>query len=83
MVEIKRAVPDQNFLVPKDLCELLMQAYYVLQGFSKHDIQETCMFCLTDASRFHYLKLLTTGIKDQCLVARPFFEQCRLYIMYV
>ena len=39
---------------------VLLQAFYVLQGFSKQYMdEETSMFCLTDTNRFHYFRLPT------------------------
>ena len=56
VIEVKRAVPATRQLVPKDLCELLLQSFYVLQGFSLRHVSASCMFCLTDCSRYHYFR---------------------------
>lgn len=57
VIEVKRLVPATKQLVPKDLCELLLQSFYVLQGKSLHPVASSCMFCLTDCSRYHYFRL--------------------------
>ena len=62
---------------------VILQAFYVFKEFSLHQVTASCMFCLTDCSRYHYFRLLTANIMSVsalnvawCLCLFP----CRLQI---
>ena len=59
--EVKRSVPERVSAAEEDFCEVLLQAYYVLRGFSEYHVDTSCMFCLSDCSRFHYFRLPTAN----------------------
>ena len=50
------SVPETLSLAVQDLAEAILQVFYVLQGHSDYEVDEWCLVCLTDCSRFHYMR---------------------------
>ena len=70
LVEVKRAIPPKIALTPHDLVELLLQAFYVMQGFSSFRVRRNCLFCYTDCIRFCNLLLVLKTSLQYGLIAR-------------
>ena len=57
LVEVKARIGVLQ-LEEVSLCEVLLQAYYVLNGYTPQKVKnKQCLFCLCDMQTFHYFRL--------------------------
>ena len=57
LVEVKARIGVLE-LDQVSLCEMLLQAYYLLNGYTHQKVKNNqCLFCLCDMQTFHYFRL--------------------------
>ena len=57
----------------RDFAELLLQAFYTLRSYNV----ESCLFCLTSLTSWHYFRFTLKGRKLSCLQRQTFHSRDR------